>query len=615
MIAFDSVPPPVGRAVEALGCALLHSVWQGAACAAGLLASDVALRRSRPEVRYLCACTALLLALALPISTALQSLRPTPGSSSLTSTTVSARGSELPSAPSPGTVRAILGSGALLAAVEGSVRPAALRFMPWAVGLWAVGVLVLSLRLLGGWWIARRLARSRAGAEVDRLRGTLEHLARRMRVSGPVRICESLLVEVPTVVGWLRPVILLPVTVLACMSPAQLEALLAHELEHIRRLDYLANLAQAWVETLLFYHPAACWISSRIRAEREHCCDDAAVAACRNPALYGRALAVLEQFRGRTPKLLPAATGGPLLWRIRRLAGQRIPVAPSAGFAAVTLVSSLLALAAVTAAGSTPAVRSVARASWVRAVRMGAWAGRAYGAGPHRAAALVRFPASPSAAPAAGVSADARVAEANAGSENDRAVLADNGVDAGNLADLERFGYGGLSAEQAVELREGDVSADYIAAMNRAFGFKLTAAQLLLLKQQDVDARFAAEVCESGRARLSPEDVARLHAEDVSGAYVAELRALGLGRLRVRDWIALHGEDVSTSFIASMKALGLEVLTPAELIRLHQEDVTPEFVRRMRREGFEGSSVEELIRLRQRAPSVGALETDKADFL
>lgn len=624
MISIDAIPPAVTRMVEALGWALLHSVWQGAGCAAGLLASDVALRRSRPEARYLCACLALLLCLALPASTAFQQMSQAAGGSYPGPSNPSAAGFESAWAPSPGTQHRAQGLGAELVSALESMRPMARRTMPWAVGMWGAGVLVLSLRLLGGWWIARRLARGRAGAEVVRLRETLERLVRRMRISAPVRIFESALVEVPTVVGWLRPVILVPVSVLACMPPAQLEALLAHELEHIRRLDYLANLAQAWVETLLFYHPAAWWISSRIRAEREHCCDDAAVAACRNPALYGRALEVLEQHRGRTPRLLPAATGGSLLLRIRRLAGQRIPVAPPRGFAALILVSSALAMAAVTAAGSTPAVRRAARASWVRAERMGAWVARGRLSGPMRWAGPVRLP-SARVAPVHGVPADEALAapavaeapdaEALAGSEADREVLADNGAGGAELAELDRLGNGNLSAAEILRLQEEGVGSDYVAAMNRAFGSRLTAAQLALLKQEDVDARYASELCESGRAPLSPEDVVRLRAEDVSGAYVAELRALGLGHLAVEEWIALRTEDVSASFISSMMALGLEDLTAGQLIRLRQEDVTPGFVRRIRREGYEGTSVEELIRFRQRGPSVGAISQEEDAYL
>ena len=91
-----------------------------------------------------------------------------------------------------------------------------------------------------------------------------------------------------------RCVILLPISTLSGLSREQIEMILAHELAHIRRHDFFVNLLQATVETLLFYHPAAWWISRRIRVEREHCCDDIAVDVCGNPLQYARALTRLS---------------------------------------------------------------------------------------------------------------------------------------------------------------------------------------------------------------------------------------------------------------------------------------------------------------------------------
>ena len=125
-------------------------------------------------------------------------------------------------------------------------------------------------------------------------------LARRLHLTRRISLLESRLVDVPTVVGWIKPVVLLPVSALAGLSAEQLEAILAHELAHIRRHDYLVNLLQTLVETLLFYHPAVWWLSGRIRAERENCCDDLAVSLCGDPVTYASALADLEALPART---------------------------------------------------------------------------------------------------------------------------------------------------------------------------------------------------------------------------------------------------------------------------------------------------------------------------
>ena len=122
-------------------------------------------------------------------------------------------------------------------------------------------------------------------------------------------------------IGWIRPVILIPAATIAGLTPEQLEMVLAHELAHIRRFDYLVNFGQMLVETLLFYHPAVWWVSGRIRQERELCCDDLAVRMCGNPISYARALTALEKLRSDAPLVAMGAASKPLLYRIQRLTG------------------------------------------------------------------------------------------------------------------------------------------------------------------------------------------------------------------------------------------------------------------------------------------------------
>jgi HEAT repeat protein len=177
------------------------------------------------------------------------------------------------------------------------------------------------------------------------LRTMLARIARRLGLSRPVRIAESLLVDSPAVIGWLRPVVLVPASLASGLTPLQVEAILAHELAHVRRHDYLVNLAQALVETLLFYHPAVWWISARVREEREHCCDDLAVAVCGDGRVYAAALLSLEEHRA--PRLAAAATGGALLSRIRRL----VVPAPAHAETAPRWIAAVAGLALVLALG------------------------------------------------------------------------------------------------------------------------------------------------------------------------------------------------------------------------------------------------------------------------
>jgi hypothetical protein len=207
----------------------------------------------------------------------------------------------------------------------------------WA---WLSGVVALSIRSVGGWALAERFARrgtSRAEAIWEE---RLAALATRLRISKPVRLAVSALAQVPAVVGWLRPIVLVPASVFTGLTAEQIDAPLAHELAHVRRHDYLINLLQTAAETLFFYHPAVWWVNRKIRQERENCCDDLAVEICGSTAAYVRALTDLEQMRRNTPRLAMAADGGSLLNRVQRLLG--VTPAPRNWTAVVGLAVALL---------------------------------------------------------------------------------------------------------------------------------------------------------------------------------------------------------------------------------------------------------------------------------
>ena len=216
--------------------------------------------------------------------------------------------------------------------------------------LWLLGVCVLSLRPILGWLHIRRLQRHGLSPLSDSMRREAGRLARRLGVTRAVQFVQSTLVEVPTVVGSLRPFVLLPASAVSGLSVAEIEMILAHELAHIRRHDYLVNLAQTVLEALLFFHPAMWWVSRQVRKERENCCDDIAVAVSGNRERYVQALTRLEEQRAASSVAALAATGGSLLDRVRRLLGQpcaefgyRSATAWLAGLVAVGLVSLALA--------------------------------------------------------------------------------------------------------------------------------------------------------------------------------------------------------------------------------------------------------------------------------
>ena len=314
---------------QALGWTLLHSLWEGAIVAAALAAVLVAVRSAR--ARYAAGCVAMLVMLA-GIGLTLARVMPE-GVHGLRNAGTTA----LPAWIVQTDVDAAGASSRGLAAV-----------VPWLTPFWIVGVWIFVLGQVAGWISVGRLRRRGVCCAPERWQKDLVRLRAQLRLSRPIRLLESSLADVPMVVGHIRPVILMPIGVLAGLPAGQIEAILLHELAHIRRYDYLVNVLQRSIECLLFYHPAVWWISRVIRAERENCCDDVVVSTSGNVQEYALALTTLEQnrWRGREPAM--AASGGSLVKRIRRLLypqGANSFWAPL--FAAVILIATAVVAFAV----------------------------------------------------------------------------------------------------------------------------------------------------------------------------------------------------------------------------------------------------------------------------
>jgi beta-lactamase regulating signal transducer with metallopeptidase domain len=312
---------------QALAWALVHFFWQGAVIgtAAWMVCRFVPLSA---RSRYGIGAAALALMLAAPIVTTLVLRAETP------TQTIAVP----PAAPSISLPAADVVLVAPLAPKPEPVNP----IEPFVLAVWLTGVVLLTARLIGGWFVARRFATrglQPVAAEIETL---ARQVAQRIGLSRLVQLFESSAVAVPVTIGWLKPVVLLPMSAMSGLSNAQIEALLAHELAHVRRHDYLVNLLQSAVETLLFYHPAVWWVSKQMRTDREHCCDDVAIAIC-DRVIYVRALTDLatlaSPFSGR---LALAATDGSLMRRVKRILGDRTvdrEVGPSwVSVAAVVLI-------------------------------------------------------------------------------------------------------------------------------------------------------------------------------------------------------------------------------------------------------------------------------------
>jgi len=147
-------------------------------------------------------------------------------------------------------------------------------------------------------------------------------LTNRIGISGTVMLFESELVKVPVAVGYLKPIILLPLGLLANLPASQMEAILLHELAHIRRKDYLVNLVQHFIDAVFFFNPGIRWISSLVRLEREACCDDMVVNNTQQKKNYLEALIAFQEFSSRQPQFVLGITSrrNYLLNRVKRIA-------------------------------------------------------------------------------------------------------------------------------------------------------------------------------------------------------------------------------------------------------------------------------------------------------
>lgn len=297
---------------HALGWTLVHLCWQGTAIAALLWCVLEALGGMRSKARYAAACLALALMVVVPLATfvhlAAEEYR------------LRAAMNSLPIEIDPGMVIQV-GAGNGATSLFARIGVALDHAMPGVLLAWFVGVLFFVGRLNYGLMVARRLQSAGLGAAATELQDVFERLRQRLGVTSAVQLMHSALVEVPTVVGWLRPFVLIPVGCLSGMSPSQIEAILAHELGHIRRHDYLVSVMQSMVESLLFYHPAVWWVSKQVRNERECCCDELAVSVCGDRLTYARALSQLEERRSLYPDVALGVDGGGLTMRIKRLLG------------------------------------------------------------------------------------------------------------------------------------------------------------------------------------------------------------------------------------------------------------------------------------------------------
>ena len=594
-----------GPLAQAIGWALLHLLWQ-ATIVAGILAAVLALiPRESANVRYAAACSALALVFAMFVATAIRSYDPAVAP---VQTTMAADESVIvPLSKVPAVIVATAAASWRDRAMDAVTS--ARQSLPTVVAAWLLGVLFLSSRLLVSWIRARRLI-SHGAVEAGRdIQFIAWRLAGSLGLTRAVRLLESAAVEVPSVIGTLRPVILLPASALVGLTPQQLEMVLAHELAHIRRHDFLMNLLQAFVETLMFYHPAVWWISSRVRIERENCCDDLAVAVCGNPLQYAQALTRLEELRANALPVVVAANGGSLLERIRRIvAGRAESTSVSSRWAAAIATLAILGLALAIpsvpalAQREEPAKPAASKIEVVEPADAVEPVEEVEAAEPAEIDSIdfdVDIPEPPEppdvpsgvAVPVPAVRPLAPIPPIRMGSlrdfdfnfndDHDQAVEDDDEDE-----DREpRRADGKLSVDELIALRANNVTPEYIQQMRALFP-NASIHMLIGLRAVGVTPDFVAQMRAAGLEVKKAREASGLAAVGVTPQYVRQMRDAGLAIAHAHEATGLAAVGVTPEFIKRMRDAGMQIRSSRDASGLAAVGVTPEYIAQMRTAGL-----------------------------
>ena len=601
------VSPAVMRT---LGWALVHFLWQGLALAA-LLSAAMAMCRSA-SARYALGVGALVLMLAAPVVTfgILWSSRPDANISLAPSISLSAL---------PRILAQRSAASAPAGAMAAPNSPARADALLWFVELWFAGVIILSLRTAGGVLLIERMRRKDAKPVTAKLHALCVAVQQQLGLARAIRYCESSLLDAPAVIGWFRPAVLLPLTALTGLSDEQLQAVIAHELAHIRRLDNFVNLFQIVVETLLFYHPAVWWVSKRIRTERENCCDDAAISVCSDAVEYARALALMAEWRS-APALAMAVNRGPLAARVARLVcvGRNRNGVRSAGIAAsfVCLAGAVLAanafvgVAHTAFASALPAhaynfkqpVNSSLQQEATSAALSVATAARGAVATTRDATHANAEAAASIAREMVHVSAQSMVhsmvtAVASVMSpEQDQAPATQTQTQTPKTSYIDAMkaaGFDNLTADQLIGLKVQGVTPEYVKALHD-LGLKPDVDELIGLRVQGVTPEYIRGMHDAG-VSIDADKLIGMKVQGITPDYVREMRQFRVDP-NADELIGMKVQGVTTDYIKAMRAAGVTI-TPDTVIGMKVQGVTPEYVEQMHQLGIE-SKADELIGMR-----------------
>jgi beta-lactamase regulating signal transducer with metallopeptidase domain len=573
------------NSMEVLGWTLLHFCWQAAVIALVYRVVDLALPvKARSNVRYGLALAALLSMFAISLATfAYEEIRAVEVGVALQASALGFAQqlrNELSSLPAVG---------ASLMTQPGQhvdLGEYAARWMPWLDAAWFLGVLVLSIRTVGGWWLVQRLRRSGLAQVPESVRSSLTCLSQRMGIRRQIELRVSGRISGPLAMGVFRSLILLPASTLTALNAEQLEVVLAHELAHIRRADYLWNMLQSMIETLFFFHPAVWWVSNKLRQQRELCCDDVALACCSDPLVYATALLRLEEQRSSRLHLAMALdghqAGSGLRARIVRILGEapqgRREIAPLSLLGVCAMLGLFLFPLQQLFASLPTEAKQAAKILGAAVVV------------PSPSAKIFIAPM-PVERP---VAKHLSVACADEFASSAPVVATAHAHRAVVIAAAASP----MIAQSAAPAASTNASAksDYIAQM-RAAGYVVDLDKYIAMKIQGITPEFAQTMGAMGFGKPTADELISLKIFGVTPETTKELRASGLDASSFQDLISYRIFKVTPEFVAGMKDAGFSGIPAKKLVELRVQGITPEFARATKQQ-FPDVTVDQLVQLR-----------------
>jgi beta-lactamase regulating signal transducer with metallopeptidase domain len=462
-------------------------------------------------------------------------------------------------------------SGGADTVTEGPIFAASLPQL--ASGLAFAGIVFGLLWLASGFWGVARLGRRAERVRDPVWLSTAETAAEQLGLRRPVLLLRSDRASMPATWGLLWPSVIVP-SAADQWPDDRRQAVLSHELAHVKRFDCLTQTLAQVACILLWWNPAMWYAARRLRVERERACDDLVLAAGARPSDYAtHLLEIARSHRSMymaAPALLsmakPSQLESRLLWVLDRACARTVP---SVRATVLTLFCGLLLTAPLSAVRPGDAAVAPPKEEEAATLPFEASAPPS----PRAAASLHQVARVETAQPPPVQMPEAAPASqaSGKGSMEELVLLQSAGVDGAYIDELRTAGYTGLDGSQLAAMKGTGVSAAYIEEMNSAGFGRLPPEQLVSVKAVGVRSAYIAELQRQGLTSLSLHQIKRLQAAGVTGEYIAEMKQLGLGPLSPETLVDLHSVGITPAVVRELTGKGFGPLSPDKLVRLRTE--------------------------------------------